>query len=766
MAPPIPSWGTPQAHSLSGHPTASSLLRPFSGDLEGQDELAIDWSLDIPDSRHRDTHTATARVCPSSNREQAASEEADLIERLIDPQDDLRLADEPISRAPSPEPSRATTYAAIDAQNGQPVGSRQSISTVRDAEQSESTERAVHGWSPNARTPGSAGGGQEDVQLDLGPTLPSCLQVLCADREAGLIERQPTTGANGWTSTQAEPRSEEEEDELPQNGPLQGASVEPRVPVHAGVRATAAPDSRIRTDTVETAPLRKVDIEGLVQNGESSLACRNRKPVINPPPSCTRGRDSSPKRGTIRKRQLSPSLSSSPKPQRKRFRYAVETIVSDIESIDRPAFWDGVAELGPGTPLWIAVVSLELDGAVDASSRPLALICTQPLGLIPSVRNSVVLFIGQRLDRKQPASDRNPPVPGLKCRITNAGPFAALSVEQLDLATRWTREALNLHVDRVVPSNLGPQKYLLLPMTSQHHDATAVEKVVIDWEEMRMLDRGVSWPMTEDTRDPLTVNDLHDKVLFNPLYPCRRLLVGRRGWMPRTPILEPDVGTSNTAGSSRASDVWSIVVDGSEASHPQEDVNVHEPFTTDALYRFGTDLRVSFLSTSVFRSTSILPAMSSAIEDTLLGLELSRKLFDGLISPQATLTALTRPAAAQWDTPQCCERQELLGDTVLHLLCAISLRCGPCPNAIQSAAAKRAMLQLESNDNLGRLALETGLLPYIRHEPLWEAIWGASGSTVFEKTGVQAHRTISLTLKVRSPRANDWPQTISSWMRC
>lgn len=463
------------------------------------------------------------------------------------------------------------------------------------------------------------------------------------------------------------------------------------------------------------------------------------------------GKGGSPSRGeATRKRRLPPSPSPPQNQSRKRSKHADNTAAVNVKPIEGPAFWTRVARLSPGVPLWAAVVTIEVDGETDASSRPLALVCTRPLDLVPVVRHSIVLDLSHRLNIKQARSDPGFPLPCVRTRITNAGALEALNGEQVQLAMRWTREVLALHVERVVQSQLDPQKYLLLPMVSQrsqNHAEDRPEKVVIDWDEIRMLDRGVSRPVTEGLGVSASPDDLRDKVLFDHYRPMRRLLVESWGYVPRTPILGPEARSSHCTSQSSGPSVWSITVDRSEAFHSKKTGAQHEQFTTTHLHRLGAHARVSFLSTTVFRSTSLIPAIASAIDDTLLGLEVSQTLFDSIISPEATLTAITLPGAAPGRSSSCYERLELLGDTVLHLLCVIGLRFTTGSGGAASKA-KSEMQKLESNANLRRLALEAGLLRYVRSESPWEAVWGPSGRTIFERKRPRKEEETSLGAKV------------------
>lgn len=427
-----------------------------------------------------------------------------------------------------------------------------------------------------------------------------------------------------------------------------------------------------------------------------------------------------------------------------------------------PAFWSRVPPLTSGKRLWVAVVTTEVDGEVYASSRPLALICTRPLILVPSIGQSIVLDLSHRLSTKQSEGNQRLRVSCVQTRITNAGSIEALDVEQLQLATRWTRDMLALHVERVFTSHLGFQRYLLLPIMTERGKKCIDDgehRVMIDWDEMRRIDRGVSWPVTIENHWRGGADSLRDEVLFDPCRPLSRLLVEQQGYVPRPPNLDPEARSSHASGQSSASSVWSLVVDSSAVFHAESGGSTHEPLTMDRLRGLGTLPHVSFLSTTVFRSTSLIPAISSAIDDTLLGLEVSNTLLDGIIAPEATLVAITMPAAAQWDIRHCYERQELLGDTVLHLLTAIGLRFTENTKSRQAVTnAKDKMRKLESNKNLCQLAREAGLQAYIRCEPLWEAVWGPSGRTIFEEKRTRDRKEFPMTARVSITRFKKAPR--------
>lgn len=455
-----------------------------------------------------------------------------------------------------------------------------------------------------------------------------------------------------------------------------------------------------------------------------------------------------------RKRKREPVSSPiSPKStRRKRSKALGAPDVRKVSSINRPAFWGGVAPLSPGVPLWAAVVQLELGDQISASWRPLVLISTRPLDLVPPMGNSIVLDISHRfaLDPIEGSACRRAPL--VRFRTTDAGSFDALDDDQFDLAIRWTREAMAQHNNDVLPTYLGDLLYVLLPMAPTGQQSGAVdrfEKVMIDWAEMRKLDHGASRPIPRAGSGLPLLDKLRDKVSFDEAKPLRRLLVEGEGYVPQGPKRDSEVRPPAPCGNSSDFRLWSVIANRSGASYLKGD----EQLTWETLNHFGSRLRVMFLSTSVYRSTSVIPAISWAIEDALLGLELSQQRLGGIISPGLTADALTLAAAVPGHVERSCERLEILGDSVLHLICEIDAHCSHVTDTTGKAslAGARAHLELlQRNAHLCRLADEAGILPYIRRRPVQKAFRTRAGCTLLGRGKTCSPQEPELSVKVRN----------------
>lgn len=439
-----------------------------------------------------------------------------------------------------------------------------------------------------------------------------------------------------------------------------------------------------------------------------------------------RGGDHQTHHGTGgKKRQRSSSPSPSEDHKQKRVKLSLESGLSNVEFIQRPAFWSKVNPLSPDTPLWATVIEIEADGGTSTWSRPLVMLGTQPLPLVPTAQDSIVLDISPRCGAASAKGDGGQPVPRIRFRTTNAGPFGSLSPAQLESAIGWSREALAMHFTQVrSAAEVGPQLYTLLPMVSPSRQIRAdgrMEKIQIDWEEMGILDRGASQPLRGEACGPFPGDGLQDKVLFAQDHPSWRLLVERQGYAPRTHSVNPRPTSSTTSASSSRTTLWSRIVKRSDSSHREG----NEQLTLGSLNRFGSGLRVMFLSTSLYRSTSVIPAISWALEDALLSLELSQQRLDGIISARLTAEAITLASATSGHIEGSCERLEILGDAVLRLICNIDRQCGSISESKRRASSSSAiggLEQFQENVHLAQLALEAGLLPYIRREPISELL--------------------------------------------
>lgn len=394
-----------------------------------------------------------------------------------------------------------------------------------------------------------------------------------------------------------------------------------------------------------------------------------------------------------------------------------EEAFENATPLDRARFWDTAPLISDRTPLYGSIIRMFVDGE-SSSSRPLLFLTSSPLGILPPLGQSIVLDISPKLGRKSAE-------PCVQVHVTNAGQFDPLDDDQLALATYWVTETLRLHLHQTSLSDLRPKSWLFLPIKPGQgatDDAANLENTAINWEEVRLLDQGVSWPVADHMGSASRLAAFQDTVIrYSDKEPDRLVLVGKHE-RSEDIIERPSVAQATATGPP------CTVITRVTPRTLQEAAADQRPLTADRLQEIGRRPQFLFLPASLFRSTSIIPAFRSALDDALLAHELSQNLFNGLIPFQACTTALTRFSAAPSYPERDYERSEFLGDTVARMLCDIDLWYGRSVHPGDESWRSSHFSELEdcqTNSNLLGLALERGIVPYIRSRPFCASRWRA-----------------------------------------
>ena len=121
------------------------------------------------------------------------------------------------------------------------------------------------------------------------------------------------------------------------------------------------------------------------------------------------------------------------------------------------------------------------------------------------------------------------------------------------------------------------------------------------------------------------------------------------------------------------------------------------------------------ISSSVFRTSSILPGLLTSLDDILVAHEFSTNVFDGTLHDDLALLALSPPSAHSTTPGKSYQRLEMLGDTLLKLLSAVFfLYKAEDQDPINWDQLHQDRQVMVSNRSLQARSISAGVVYYIR----------------------------------------------------
>jgi len=365
---------------------------------------------------------------------------------------------------------------------------------------------------------------------------------------------------------------------------------------------------------------------------------------------------------------------------------------SDCVPVTSPTFWEDLPPFTSNTEFYPTSITLQIEGNSD-ECRTMCLLTTRPLPDMELMREIDLTIREKEVLEIKPVK--------AKANLRDGPAMTKLSGDQLESAFAFTRSVLSTHLAHPVIGGLDESRWLLLPMRRDYDPTkhTKIRRRDVDWDQIEL---GTSGPT-----------------------PC---LPEHFASVPPESICDAMFGT---ADSSRLvyiqpSSHLETPFDAFTALPGRKGGFVNELSSTRNPLPHLRDLRTRhYISASVYRTTSMLPAIFNRIDAILIARQASETIFGSAINTSEALLALT-PRRTSGDLHCSYERLEFLGDTLLKLIGTVDVFARP-PSVLSKVEVEKERHLMLSNRMLHKCGEEAGITPYIRNMKFKASQWRLAG---------------------------------------
>jgi endoribonuclease Dicer len=388
--------------------------------------------------------------------------------------------------------------------------------------------------------------------------------------------------------------------------------------------------------------------------------------------------------------------------------------IMDCIPISSPKFWDDSPPFTSSTEFYPTSITLDIEGSGD-ESKTMCLLTTRS---IPDAE--LMKEIDLTVEEKELTAIK---VVRAKAVLRSGPAMTKIAKDQLQSALKFTRCVLNTHLSQPVIGDLDGCRWLLLPMQRDYNPTkhTKIRRRDIDWDEIETGTRDAT-PFSSDQFATLPHASISD-FMFGTADSSRLVYI-----QPSTTAEAPFEALTALPGRKGG-----FVKELSSTRTPLP--NLQELRTRHPI------------SASVYRTTSMLPAILHRIDSILIARQASETIFESAVSTSAALLALT-PRRTSGDLHHSYERLEFLGDTLLKLIGTIDVFARP-PSVLSEVEVEKERHLMLSNRMLHKCGEEAGIPPYIRNGRFRTSHWRPAGWK-YENGQTVEEPSQTLGLKVRT----------------